>query len=181
MAGDTSNTHAYEDAPDLYVADVGTTAPTTLAASFGVGWTAVGLLGDDGMTETREQDSSDHYAWGSILLRTIKSKHKRTFRAVLMEDNATTFGLLNPGSSTTTATGVDTRVVKAPAANIKAFGFDLKDGGASVKRIIIPRGEVTEVGDAVYSDGDVTGHEVTITVYPDASGNYFTELVPTPA
>lgn len=181
MAGDTSNTHAFEDAPDLLVADVGTTAPTTLTDAFGVGWDAVGLLGDEGLTEGREQDSSDHFAWGGILLRTIKSKHKRTFRVILMEDNAITFGLLNPGSTTATSTGVDTRTVKAPTTNIKAFGFDLKDGGATVKRIIIPTGEVTEVGDTVYSDGEVTGYEATITVYPAADGTLFKELVATPA
>lgn len=181
MAGNVDNTHAYEDTPDLYVAATGTTAPTDLTTAWGVGWTAAGLMGEDGLTESREQETSDHYAWGGVLLRTIKSKHKRTFRAVLLEDNATTFGLINPGSTTATATGTDTRTVKIPTANQKAFGFDLQDGGATVKRVIIPTGEVTEVGDIVYSDGEVTGYEVTITVYPAADGTLFKEILATPA
>lgn len=180
MAGNTANTHAYQDAPDLYSAATGTTFPATLAAAW-TGFTAVGLLGEDGLTEARDQDSSDHYAWGGILLRTIRSKHKRTFQVVLLEDNATVFGLINPGSTTATATGVDTRTVKVPVGNIKAFGFDLKDGGAAVKRILIPTGEITDVGDVVYSDGDVTGWEATITVYPAADGTLYKEIIATPA
>lgn len=180
MAGNTANTHAYEDAPDLYSAATGTTFPTTLAAAW-TGFTAVGLLGEQGLTESRSQDTSDHYAWGSILLRTIKSKHKRTFKAVLLEDNAAAFGLINPGSTTATATGIDTRTVKIPVANIKAFGFDLKDAGGSVKRILVPTGEITEVGDVVYSDGEVTGWEVTITVYPAADSTLYKEIIATPA
>lgn len=181
MAGNTANTFAFEDAPDLYVADVGTTAPTTLAASFGVGWTAVGLLGEDGLTVSRDQETTDAFAWGSILMRTLKKNHKLTFQVVLMEDNATTFGLIYPGSTTATASGIDTRTVKVPTSNIKAFGFDLKDGGASVKRIIIPTAEVTEVGDIVYSDGAVTGYAATITAYAAADGTWFKDIVATPA
>lgn len=181
MAGDVTNTHAYEDAPDLYVGAVGVTAPTDLATAWGVGWSAAGLLGEQGLTRGREQDTSDHYAWGGILLRTVKSKHKRTFRCIMLEDNLVTFGLLEPGSTTATAAGIDTRTVKVPTADPRAFGWDLQDGGATVKRIIVPRGEITEVGDVVEGPEDITAYEVTVTVYPAADGTLYKEILATPA
>lgn len=178
MAGSTANPRIWL-LGDVYFATVGSTAPTDTTTALAAAWKALGLLSDDGLTESREEDSEDKYAWGSILYRTIRSKHKRTFKVTVLEDNKDLFTLVNPGSSAVTATSITTRTVKVPTSNPQAFVFQVQDG-TIIKRILVPRGEVTEVGDVVYSEGDPAAKELTITVYPDSSQVLYKEITDDP-
>jgi hypothetical protein len=179
MAGSISNPRVWLNA-DVYVAPVGTTAPTDTTAAFSATWKALGLLSEDGLTEGNANTTNTFFAWGGILIRNVKSKHVRTFKVMALEDNATLFTLINPGSSETLSAGVMTRTVKVPAVNPQAFALEFKDGSIT-KRILIPRGEITDVGDTKYSDTAIASHELTITVYPTAAGVLFSELTDDPA
>ncbi|MDM5145820.1 hypothetical protein ICE98_02955 [Lactococcus lactis] len=39
------------------------------------------------------------------------------------------------------------------------------------KRIVIPQGKVSEIGDISYNDSDAVGFEITLTGLPDKAGN----------
>lgn len=178
MAGDTDNPRLWEGA-DLYVAPVGTTAPTDVATPWAVAWKAAGLLSEDGASESRDQDSTDHYAWGGILVRTTKSKHKRQIKVTCLEDNLVVFGLTNPGSTAATAAGVTTRTVKVPKSDPRSFGLELRDGEVT-KRRLLPKGEVEEVGEVTLSDSELQAFELTITIYPAADGTLYLDITDDP-
>ncbi|MFF9690226.1 hypothetical protein [Streptomyces sp. NPDC014623] len=178
MAGDTDNPRLWEGA-DFYAAPVGTTAPTDVVAALDEGWLAVGLLSEDGASESRDQDSTDHYAWGGKLVRTTKSKHKRTIKVTCLEDNLVVFGLVNPGSTATTTDGVTTRIVKVPKTDPRAFLLELRDGEIT-KRRILPKGEVSEVGEIPMSDSALTAYELTITIYPAADDTLYIDITDDP-
>lgn len=170
--GDINNPRIWLNA-DVYTAPVGTTRPTNVTTS----WTAVsplwaplGLLSqDDGMTETRDQDVTDHYAWGNILVRTTKAKIKFSFQVTALEDNPTVFDLIYPGSTDLSISGTTTRTVVVPVANPRSFGFEFVDG-TKIKRRIIPTGEITDISDVAINDSDMAGYQFTIAVYPSAAG-----------
>jgi hypothetical protein len=130
-------------------------------------WKAVGLLSEDGASESRDEDTSDFYAWGGKLIRTQRSKHKRSISVTCLEDNLVVFGLVNPGSTVTTTAGVNTRTIKIPKSEKRAFTLELTDGDVT-KRRHIPTGEITEVGEVTLSESDLQAFELTITLYPSA-------------
>lgn len=179
MAGNVANARIWLKA-DGYRAPLGTTAPTDASTALPAAWKAFGLLSDDdGISESRDEDSDDKYAYGNILIRTVRSKHKRQIKVTVLEDNATVFGILNPGSTAVTATTVTTRTVKVPGSDIGAYLFEAHDGTIN-KRKCIPRGEVVEVGDEQWTDSDLVARELTINIYPDSTGVLYYEITDDP-
>lgn len=174
MSGNAKNTALWSGA-DVYVAPSGTAGPATLTGAWPAGWEAAGLLdGAEGFTESRDEDTSENYAWGSILYRTTRSKHKRTFKFVALEDNAVTFDLVNPGSERASVAGVRTSKIKAPTSKRFAIGFETRDGDRIKRRF--GEATVTEVGDIKEGEEDPTVYEVTVVMFPDADGVIYTTV-----
>lgn len=178
MAGNVANPRIWINA-DVYVAATATAAPTDVSTALPADWEAVGLLSEDGMTESREDEQTDHYAWGGILVRTTRSKHKRTFTVTCLEDNLVVYGLVNPGSTAATTAGVTTRTVKVPGTDPRSWVVQMKDGGIT-KRRYIPRAEVVEVGDVTSSDAAMVMYELTVNVYPDGDGVLYKDITDDP-
>lgn len=181
MAGTADNTAIWLGA-DVYIAPEKTAGPTSVGSAWAAAWQPVGLLdGEDGITESREGDSTEHYAWGGILYRRTNSKHKRTFKFIALEDNAVTFGLVNPGSTRTTTSGTRTAKIKAPVAGTRfAVGFEVRDG-AKVKRRFALSAEVIEVAEIKESETEPTVFEITVVVFPEADGTLYTVIENDPA
>ena len=100
MAGNPDNAAVWGGA-DVLIAPVGTAIPVGNAA-FGVGWEYVGLLdGGQGFTESIEQDSTDHNAWGYGVIATTYGNTKVTKTFTALEENETVMGLVYDVSSMT--------------------------------------------------------------------------------
>ena len=52
--------------------------------------------------------------------------------------------------------------------------------GGVLKRIVIPRGAVTEVGEIKYAENDAIGYEITITAMADSNGNKAIDYIAQP-
>jgi len=180
MAGDAKNTAQWQGA-DVYIAAVDTEGPNDTTTPWAAGWEAAGLLdGAEGFTEGRDEDTSESYAWGGILYRRTKSKHKRTFKFVALEDNKATFRLVNPGSERTTVDGVRISRVVVPRSDSFAIGFELRDGD-KVKRRLVKHAEVSEVGEIKEGEEDPTVYEITVLIFPEADGTLYTTVEDDPA
>ncbi len=85
-------------------------------------------------------------------------------KAIRGDDNVTsTAANSSHGNLLAVTVNADTRA-KLP------WVFDMLDGDAK-KRIVVPLGQITAIGDVVYSDTGVVGYPVTLEAFPDTSGN----------
>jgi hypothetical protein len=144
---------------DVYVGPLSATNPATIDDPFGVEWGLVGLLdGDEGYTESRDEDKDDKYAWGGILVRTSRAHFKLTKSFTALEDNETTRSLIWPGST-------DTQIIVPRPEQIK-MGFETREGG-KVKRLITAQyAEVDLDGDVQENETDLTAYSLVATIFP---------------
>ncbi|MCZ9884641.1 phage tail tube protein [Arthrobacter sp. B2a2-09] len=180
MAGNADNTALWQGA-DVFIAPVDTAGPDDVSTAWGADWKVAGLLdGASGFTETRDQDTSEHYAWGGVLFRRTSSKHKRSIKFVALEDNDVTFGLVNPGSTRSTTSGVRKGKIKIPTRKSFAIGFEVRDGD-KIKRRIVKHAEVSEIADITESESDPTVYEITVLIFPEADNTLYTTVESDPA
>lgn len=167
MAGDPNNASLWTDA-DVYVDDIGATDPVDTSVPFGPSWGLVGLLnGDDGFTETRDEDTNDIYAWGGILVRTSRAHFKLTRTFTALEDNAVTRALIWPGS-----TGGQI-IVPKPAK--KKIAFETREGDKIRRLITANYAEITLNGDITQNETDLESYEFLVTIFPTGGGVLFNE------
>ncbi|GGJ86783.1 hypothetical protein GCM10011583_17930 [Streptomyces camponoticapitis] len=158
MAGDPTNASLWTDA-DVYVGPLSATNPATVDDPFSVDWGLVGLLdGDEGYTESRDEDKDDKYAWGGILVRTSRAHFKLTKSFTALEDNETTRSLIWPGST-------ETEIIVPRPAQIK-MAFETREGD-KVKRLITAQyAEVDLDGDVQENETDLTAYSLVATIFP---------------
>lgn len=155
----------------VLTADTGTTAPTDADASWATGWTDLGYISEDGITEAHDDTTNEINAWqNGDVVRSMITGSSATYQFTVIETTVAALELYYKGSTVTgTAGGPAKLEVKAPAAQRRAFGFDVIDG-LNIVRWVVPSGEVTERGDISYVNGDPIGFDLTVTAYPGTDG-----------
>lgn len=142
-------------------------APTGTASAL-TGFNDLGYVGEDGVTETRDRNSETIRAWqNGAAVRDVVTEGTLTYSFVLLETKKETVELFYGTTVTQAATEGNFVIVPTKTGGKKSFVIDVVDG-AELERVYIPSGEVTEVGDKVYANGEPIGYEVTITAYDNA-------------
>lgn len=180
MAGDTANASLWPLA-DVWVAPVGTAMPTDVTtdmATVDPSWAAVGLLnGENGFVEAREEEVTPLFAWGGIQVRIARSQHQRNITFTMLEDNDTTFSLINPGSERTDdGMGLTTSTVRVPTVERVALVFETKDG-TKVRRRCVKTSQFQEMSEVTENETELTMYEVTMALLPQADGELYTDLL----
>lgn len=153
------------------IAPTSATLPTNATATL-TGFTNLGYISEDGMTQTIERTSENIKAWGGDPVLAVQTDYIETYQFTMIETlnvdvRKATFG--DDNVTGTLAEGITT-IGNSKELAEKAWVIDMIQRGA-VERKVIPCGKVTEVGEITYSDSEVIGYQVTVTAFPDASGN----------
>lgn len=173
MAVDIDLIRAYTDGLVATHAPTGTapTAPTDASTPLVAGWIEVGAISADGITESTSQDRTDVFIWqGNALARRIPGQFTKTFTLAAAETSLFNLGLQFPGSTVTATADGASVAEKPPATDIRGWVLHGTDGAARAQRVYLPKAEITERGDVVWSSGDVTVYEWTLSCYVDGSG-----------
>ena len=143
------------------------TAPTGTGGAL-TGFTGLGYVGEDGVTESRDRSTEDIKAWqNGDTVRTLVTEGSLTYNFKLLETTKAAVELAYGTTVTQSVTDGNYVIVPTSTGGRKSFVIDVVDG-SNLRRIYIPQGEVTEVGDTVYANGEAIGYEVTVTCYADA-------------
>lgn len=166
-------------AGSVYKAPAGTTLPTDAATTLASTYVSMGYISEDGVKNSVSTESANIKDWGGTTVYTLETSKDDTFTMTFIESlNPDVLKAVHGDSnvSGSLSAGITVNVdsdEKTPAVWV----IDMIMRGNIVKRIVIPAGTITDVGEVVYKKDEVVGYEVTITAVPDSSGNYHYEYI----
>lgn len=155
------------------------TLPTTATSTLPDGFENLGYCSDEGLTNSSERNTEDIKAWGGDIVLSIQDEKTDTFSTVLIESLNIAVLKAYFGDSNVTGTLADGITITANGNELpeKAWVIDMIMRNGALKRIVIPNGKVTSTEDITYVDNEVVGYGITITAFPDASGNTHYEYI----
>lgn len=158
----------------VYYGTLTATLPTDATTALGDGFTSVGFISSDGVTNSNSADTSTTNAWGGDLVMTTDGAKSDTFAFSMIQSDDPDVLTAVYGSSNVTLDETKKKItVKANSSSPEehVWVIDMVLRNNAVKRIVIPDGKLTALDDITYNGSDPVGFPVTITALPDASGN----------
>lgn len=156
-----------------------TALPIDATTNLAVGFVKLGYVSEDGLTNGIDTDVENIKAWGGDTILTVRTSRTETFKFTLVQALDVdvlkeVYGQDNVSGDLATGITVKHNNTELPR---RAFVIDMLMTGNAVKRIVVPAGQVTEVGDVTYVDGTAVGYETTVTCFPDSQGNTVYEYI----
>lgn len=162
----------------IYVAPLGTTLPTSATEDLDEAFVCLGYVSKEGLKNSTSSESEEIKAWGGDPVVDTDPEFTDEFSYKLIE--ATNVAVLKhvhgPNNVTgTLQTGVHVSV-DGSALPEQSLVVDMVLNNA-LKRIVVPRSKVSEVGEISYVDDDVIGYDVKCKARKDAYGKYHHEYI----
>jgi hypothetical protein len=159
----------------VYVGATSAAAPTGSGSTLS-GFTDLGYVSADGITETIERTTNQIRAWqGGALVREVTSEGTYSVALTFIETNQDVLELYFGSTITNGELDGD----PTQSGGRKSFVIDVVDGDI-VERTYIPAGEITAVGERTLASGEAIGYNVTIVAYADTDNitykKWFSEL-----
>lgn len=158
------------------------TIPTDATTAIDSNFVDGGYLSDSGITNTRDRDTTTVNAYGGDMVLNATKSVTETFQFGMLETTVDTLKLIY-GSDNVSGADDSSITVKHNAKDAPHYPmvFEVALTGGRIKRIVLPDGQVTDVDDVEYTDGDAIAYTPTITAYPDADGNTAYEYIAKPS
>lgn len=158
----------------VYRAPLGTALPTDATTALAAAFLDMGYISEDGVTNSNSPDTEKIRAWGGQVVLIVSTEKPDTFKLTFLEslnENVlkTVYGDANV--TVDVQAGTINVVSNAEALEEHVYVIDMALRGGALKRVVIPSGALSELGDIVYKDDEAIGYEVTLDCMPDGSGN----------
>ena len=156
----------------IYYGPLTGTLPTTADEALS-GYTCLGYVSEDGITNSNTRESDEFKAWGGDTVLTSQTSYSDTFNFKLLEVLNKDVLKVVHGADNVTGDLTNGMTVAANSKELGSYAWviDMIMRDDTLNRIVIPSGKISEVGDITYSSSDLTAFDVTVTAFPDSNGN----------
>lgn len=165
----------------IFVAPFGTALPTSPSDTLNSAFKCLGYVSEDGVSNDNSPSSEQIKAWGGTVVLSTQTERPDSFGFKLIEArNIYVLKTVYGSNNVTESSGAITVKSTADELPDQSWVIDeiLSDGSA--KRIVIPRGRVSEIETITYADNDAVGYGITVTDTPDSNGAYHYEYISAP-
>lgn len=173
MANDSKNVSATRGVQGGYIfsAPYSAAIPTDPDTALGSDFVCLGFIGEDGVSESIETDSTEFRDMNGDLVAVSTSTRTETASFTLIELNTAALKEIYGQSNVIEDTSKKyIKVLHKDAGAVeRRYVLELLLKDNRKWRQIIPAGVVTEVGDLTLASGDLSGREITITCEMDTA------------
>ena len=158
----------------VYIAPKGTTLPTDANTALATAYKSLGYLSEDGFTNNYEISSEDIREMGGNIVLTVLTEVSDTFTFKLIsaldaEVQKAVYGDSNVTGTLETGMAVEISGDE-PEESVWVLETIMRDG--ALKRIVIPDGKVSSIGEIAYRRNEAVGYELTVTALLDATAGF---------
>lgn len=156
----------------IYRAPLGTVVPTDATSALNEAFKALGYISEEGLTNANSPETDRVKAWGGDSVLNIQKDKPDTFKFKLIE--ALNIEVLKTVYGDENVTGTLEAGIKIVAKNDEyeecVWVVDMILKGGILKRIVVPKASIIQLGEVVYKDDDAIGYETTISATPNENG-----------
>lgn len=153
------------------LSDIGTSGVTLDPAFVGDEY-----VSEDGLTLSPSMSTTNIKDWSGTVVRKLLEEFDGTLSWTMISTNEDTLKIAFGDDYVTSAAASSAHGAQVRAAlgahlpDTQSWVFLMKDGDARVV-IVVPNGQITEVGDVTFVSNNAIGWQVTLSTYPGSDGN----------
>ena len=166
----------------VFRAPLGTTLPTDATTALEAAFKELGYVSEDGVTNNNTPDSDTIKAWGGNTVLVVQNEMSDKWTLTLIESlNPEVLRAVYGDARVTVDSQAGTITVQATADQRidAAYVIDMIMKGGAMKRVVIPNGSMSELGEIVYKDDEAVGYKLTLNALPDTAGVQHYEYIKT--
>lgn len=163
----------------VFRAPEGTALPTSATAEIGKDFVNLGTISEDGVTNDGTRETDEIKEWGgSVVLEPQTSKVDK-FKMKFMDHKDVNVLKTIYGDSNVSGDLESGITVKVNSEELERYAWiiDMVLSGGDLKRVCIPSGKVTEIGEIVYKGTEAVLFDSTISCKPDDDGQTHYEYI----